>query len=78
VSVQVRRADGVRWGKSFYVDPAGTRLRIPLASLRPIDAVPATAASGADMSSILLVLDLANAAPGRSGALKIKASALLN
>ncbi len=78
VSVQVRRADGVRWGKSFYVDPSGTRLRIPLASLRPIDAVPGTAVSAADVTSILLVLDLANAAPGRSGALKVKASALMN
>jgi hypothetical protein len=77
VSVQVRRADGGRWGRSFYVDPAGTRLQIPLATLRPIGATSGPAIS-AEVTSILLVLDLANAAPGRSGTLKVMASALSN
>jgi hypothetical protein len=77
VSVQVRRSDGSRWGRSLYVDPAGSNFRIPLTSLRPIGAVPAAVAS-ADVTSIMLVIDLGNAAPGRSGVLRVKASALSN
>lgn len=78
VSVQVRRADGGRWGRSFYVDSAGTTLRIPLSTLRPIGAISGSAMSSTDVTSILLVLDLANAAPGRSGVLRVKGSALVN
>jgi hypothetical protein len=76
VSVQVRRADGARWGRSFYVDPAGTSLRIPLSTLRPIGGT--VGISSIDVTSILLVIDLANARPGRSGVLRVSSSALLN
>jgi hypothetical protein len=78
VSVQVRRADGGRWGRSFYVDPAGTNLRIPLSTLRPIGGSGGPAISSTDVTSILLVLDLTNAAPGRSGILRVSSSALSN
>jgi hypothetical protein len=78
ISVQVRRADGQRWGRSYYVDPAGTSLRIPLGDLRPIAGSGPGAISAGDVASLLLVIDLANAAPGRSGKLRVTTSALLN
>jgi hypothetical protein len=76
VSVQLRRADGTRWGRSYYVDPAGTRLRVPVADLAPVGHAAAGGISGADAASILIVVDLANANPGRAGILRVKASAL--
>lgn len=78
VSVQVRRGDGRRWGRSFHVDPAGSALRIPLSGLRPIGGDANSAIAGTDVTSVLLVLDLTNAAPGRSGVLRVIASALVN
>jgi hypothetical protein len=78
MAVQVRRADGGRWGRSFYVDPAGTPLRIPLETLRPIEGTAGAAISSTDLTSLLLVIDLTNAGPGRSGILRVKSSALLN
>jgi hypothetical protein len=77
VSVQVRRADGERWGRSVYVDPAGSSVRVPLDVLRPVTAPAGTTISGVDVTSILLVCDLTNAAPGRSGTLHVRSSALL-
>jgi hypothetical protein len=78
VSVQVRRANGDRWGRSFYVDSGGSAVRVPLASLKPIAPAAGSAVSGADVTSILLVVDLTNAVPGRSGTFRVKASALVN
>jgi hypothetical protein len=77
VSVQVRAANGQRWGRSYYVDPGGSNLRVPLSSLRPIDST-APAVSAGDVTSILLVIDLANAAPGRAGSLRVRTTALIN
>jgi len=77
VSVQVRAADGRRWGRSYYVDPSGTDLRVPLADLRPI-AGAGPAVDSAAVTSILLVIDLTNANPGRSGTLRVGSSALSN
>jgi hypothetical protein len=78
VSVQVRGGGGARWGRSFYVDPAGSMLRIPLSSLRPTGGNPGSAISAAELTSILLVIDLANAAPGRSGILRVRSSAIVH
>ncbi len=78
VSVQVRRGDGARWGRSFYVDPAGSNLRIALSTLRPIGRPSGSTISATDITSILIVIDLTNAAPGHTGALRVKASALIN
>ena len=78
VSVQVRRADGERWGRSVYVDPAGAPRRIALSGLKPITRPAGSAVSGPDVTSILLVIDLTNAAPGRVGSLRVKSSALVN
>jgi hypothetical protein len=77
LSVQLRRADGARWGRSYYVDPAGTRLRVPIADLKPVrPAAAESRISAAEATSILVVIDLANANPGRSGTLRVTASAL--
>ena len=79
VSVQVRHSDGRRWGSSFYVDPAGSNLRIPLSRLRPIGQGPAAGSpiSSIDVTSILVVVDLANAEPGRAGVVRVLSSALV-
>lgn len=78
VSVQVRRADGGRWGRSFYVDPSGSNLKIPLSTLRPIGGTATGSLSPTDIASILVVLDLVNTAPGHAGILRVSASALIN
>jgi hypothetical protein len=76
VSVQVRSADGRRWGRSCYVDPAGTSLRVPLSTLRPMSGTESVI-SATGITSLLVVLDLTNSAPGHAGILRVKASALL-
>jgi len=78
VSVQVRTAAGERWGRSYYIDPAGSAIQARLADFRPIaagsnSAVPPSTA----VTSILLVADLTNAAPGRAGRLVVQSSALV-
>jgi hypothetical protein len=78
VSVQVRQSDGRRWGRSFYVDPAGSTLRIPLSGLRSIGPAAGPPMSSIDVTSILVVVDLANAAPGAAGVLRVRSSALAN
>ena len=78
ISVQVRSANGQRWGRSYYVDPAGVTIHVALTDLRPIAGTPAGSISEAALTSLLLVVDLTNAAPGRSAVLKVFSSALLN
>jgi hypothetical protein len=75
VSVQMRAADGRRWGRSYYVDPKGTALRVPVSALTPIGSATG-APDTTQASSLLLVIDLTNAAPGRAGTLTVQASAL--
>ena len=75
VSVQLRTADGRRWGKSYYVDPAGSTLHVAVNSLRPIGGVDLGSFTATDATSLLLVIDLTNAVPGRSGSLKVVSSA---
>ena len=77
ISVQVRRADGTRWGRSVYVDSAGSRVRVALSDLRATTGSAGSAVSGIDVTSILLVVDLTNAAPGRAGKLRVLSSALV-
>ena len=77
VSVQLRTADGRRWGKSFYVDPAGSALRVGLSDMRAIGVMDQGPLSASDATSLLLVIDLTNAAPGRSGTLKVLSSAFV-
>jgi hypothetical protein len=75
VSVQVRTADGRRWGRSFYVDPSGTRIHAALRDLRPL--AEAGSLDATSVTSILLVIDLTNAAPGHAGTLEVLSSALV-
>jgi len=77
IGVQVRTADGRRWGKSFYVDPAGTSIHASLARLRPIGTETADAPAPESVTSILVVIDLTNAAPGWAGHLIVRSSALV-
>lgn len=73
VSVQLRSPAGGRWGRSLYVDPAGTSIQVPVSSLAPIGTPPGSAG---EATSLLLVVDLTNAQPGRTGVLRVLASAL--
>ena len=77
IGVQVRTEDGRRWGRSFYVDPAGTPVRADLARLRPVGGAAGNVPPSEALTSILLVVDLTNAVPGRSGRLTIRSSALM-
>ena len=72
VSVQLRfnARGGARWGRSVYLSPESRSVAVPLASLQPLDigdAMPDPATA----SSILVVVDLTNAAPGQSGSFAI-------
>ena len=74
VSVQFRDAAGRRWARSYYVDPSGTPLRIGIEALRPVDGVGGPP-EASRMTSLLLVVDLTNANPGRAGRLRVLSSA---
>ena len=76
VSIQMRSATGARWGRSYYVAPEGTDVTVRLSELRPIGGAEGPAI-GAAMTSLLLVVDLTNAAPGHRGRLTVLASDLL-
>ena len=78
ISVQVRTADGRRWGRSVYVDPSGIDVELALSSLRPVPPATGAPPPSTEIRSVILVVDLTNAAPGRSGALHVLASALVN
>ena len=77
IAIQVRSAAGQRWGRSFYVDPRTVLIHAAVRDLHPVDDPAGPPPDPAAISSILLVADLTNAAPGRSGRLTVKASALL-
>ncbi len=74
LSVQLRTADGRRWGRSYYVDPEGSALRVPVSALRPIGSATGSL-DATQATSLLLVIDLTNAAPGRTGTLTVHGSA---
>jgi hypothetical protein len=76
VWVQARTADGRRWGRTFYVDPAGASFRASLPLFKGIGH-SASPPPGTAVTSILLVVDLTNAAPGRPGRLIVRSSALV-
>jgi hypothetical protein len=78
IGVQVRTADGRRWGRSYYVDPAGTAIEARLSEFRPIGdpAAPGMTPSES-LSSVLVVVDLTNALPGHTGRLVLRSSELV-
>ena len=71
ISIQVRAADGSRWGQSVYVDSSDRLYGIPLASMRSMDG-RAAAPSAASVTSVLLVIDLTNAVPGSAGEFTVR------
>ena len=75
VAVQARTVDGRRWGRSVYVDPGGSFVHIPLEELRPI--ADSGSVDARSITSILLVVDLTNAGPGRAGTLRVLSTALV-
>ena len=75
--VQVRTQGGRRWGRTYYVDPAGTELVVRLTDLRPIGEGAVGAPDPRTLSSILLVIDLTNASPGAAGRLSVLSSELV-
>jgi hypothetical protein len=75
--VQVRSGDGRRWGRTAYVDPAGSDLLLPLATVRPMGQAAAGIPASREVTSILLVIDLTNAFPGRQGRLTVLSSELV-
>jgi hypothetical protein len=79
VSVQLRRADGARWGRSLFVDATPFETDEPVARLRPMESGQEGGTfDSASVKSVLLVVDLTNAGPGRSGILRLRSSALAN
>jgi hypothetical protein len=77
VSVQVRASDGRRWGRSYYVDPAGSEINARLGTMRPIGENATGVPSPNVVTSILLVVDLTNAVPGQAGRLSVVHSELV-
>jgi hypothetical protein len=77
ISVQVRTADGRRWGSSVYVDQTNRLFSVPLASMRSFDDGGAAPASSS-ITSVLLVVDLTNARPGSSGSFEIRSFRLIS
>jgi hypothetical protein len=78
VSVQVREGERGRWGTSMYVDPAGSARRITLSRMRRLAGPVEEISDSRQLTSILLVVDLTNAAPGQRGRLRVLNSALVN
>jgi hypothetical protein len=77
MAVQVRTADGRRWGRSYYVDPAGTAVHAVLSEFRPVGIQETAVPSPESLTSVLLVVDLTNAVPGHAGRLIVRSSALV-
>jgi hypothetical protein len=77
LSIQVRAADGRRWGRSYYVDPAGTAVHAALSEFRAMDEQGVAVPPSESLTSILLLVDLTNTAPGHSGRLVVRSIALV-
>jgi hypothetical protein len=74
ISVQLRDKPGHRWGSSAYVSETSRGLVIPLSAFQPIADAPARVT---DISSVLVVVDLTNASPGRAGTITIGRAAIV-
>jgi hypothetical protein len=73
VSIQLRYPDGggERWAKSVYVDAEGRASRIEVDRMIPADLQQGHAPDPSTARSLLFVVDLTNARPGDSNAVKI-------
>ena len=73
VSVQLRYSNGggERWAKSVYVDNERRDVAVPIARMAPADFQRGNAPDTRAASSLLFVVDLTNARPGDSNAVRI-------
>jgi hypothetical protein len=70
VSIQLRTANDLRWQHSEYVSTEPRTVYLRASDFRPIDQAPRLVA-GQTITSLLVVVDLTNASPGRSGTLRV-------
>ncbi len=70
VSIQLRTAGGLRWRRSEYVSTDPRTVALRTADFRPIDRARDSPA-GQPLTNLLIVIDLTNASPGRSGTLRV-------
>jgi hypothetical protein len=75
LSIQLRDAPGQRWGSSQYVSSTPGELSVPAEQFRPIADAPSILKSS--INSLLVVVDLTNASPGRTGTIKITSAQLV-
>jgi hypothetical protein len=71
MSIQLRFAGGERWLHSVYVEPDARRIVVPLSSMEFAERGAATRPDFRNAASILFVVDLTNAQPGATGAVRI-------
>jgi hypothetical protein len=73
VSVQLRYPDrgGARWAKSVYAEPDPRQARVPFERMAPADFQSGQAPNPSAARSLLFVVDLTNARPGDSNAIRI-------
>ena len=77
VGIQLRTPDGTRWVRSVYVPAAGETVSVPIEAFRPVAPESSIRLKPEAANSLLLVVDLTNASPGRSGTLRVRSSALV-
>lgn len=70
VSVQLRTDAGLRWLKSVYVSKDQRQIFLGIDTFRPVDQAPEHVDTSR-VTSVLIVVDLTNASPGRSGAVRV-------
>jgi hypothetical protein len=74
ISVQLRDQPGHRWGSSVYVSGTAREVATPLSAFHAIADAPD---APTNVSSVLVVVDLTNASPGRTGTLTINRAAFV-
>ena len=70
-SVQLRFADGSRWVKSVYLDVSDHQVAVPVAEMVAAEQGSGKMPDPASARSLLVVVDVVNAAPGTKGALTV-------
>jgi hypothetical protein len=73
LSIQLRNAAGDRWERSAFVSDDPRQISVPLNSFRAIPGAPSMPPSSP--ASVLVVIDLTNASPGRAGTIKLSSAA---
>jgi hypothetical protein len=71
VSVQLRYASGVRWGRSVYLDSTPRDVLVPLREMRPADHQVGAPPPLPQAASLLVVVDLTNTSPGAANTIRL-------